>query len=514
MYNLAHYVIALYIRLSIEDTKVESLSIENQKIALHKFVDTMEDICNIEAVEYIDNGYSGTNFERPAVQELLDAVRAGQINCIIVKDFSRFGRNSIEVGYFMERVFPLYGIRFISINDAYDSKDYQGDTGGMSVAFKYLAAEFYSRDLSVKSMSAKMVKMKRGEYQSKICLYGYKKSSDGRMEPDEETAPVVRLIFDLAAQGASSREIAKTLIARGIPTPGEYKTARGIGSHDVSRSAGQWQSSTIMRVLKDERYIGTYVIGKRQVLEIGSSHIRTKDESEWIKIPDHHQPLISKETFEKAQNSFTHFKCVKKNKAVFPLRHKVLCGCCQHFMCRSNGKDHYFFCNHTRYDDTAECHDLKISETELESMLYEMMSKQAQAILNVRNLSDADLLEVRLAEKADFGGRTEKIKEQKMALYERYILREISLVEYRQRKADIDKELERLEQAYAELSKQAAQMQMAQNTKNASRKLAEQIVNTGSLNANLTDAVIERVYVFPGNRIDVVWKMKDFFVEG
>ena len=183
-------------------------------------------------------------------------------------------------------------------------------------------------------------------------------------------------------------------------------------------------------------------------------------------------------------------------------------------MCRSNGKDHYFFCNHTRYDDTAECHDLKISETELESTLYELMSKQAQAILNVHNLSDADLLEVRLAEKADFGSRTEKIKEQKMALYERYILREISLVEYRQRKADIDKELVRLEQAYAELSKQATQMQMAQNTKNASRKLAERIADTGSLNANLTDAVIERVYVFPGNRIDVVWKMKDFFVEG
>ena len=168
------YVIALYIRLSIEDTKVESMSIDNQKLALHKHVDTMESICSIEVVEYIDNGYSGTNFERPAVQALIDAVRAGNVNCIIVKDFSRFGRNSIEVGYFMERVFPLYGVRFISINDGYDSNEYQGDTGGISVAFKYLAAEFYSRDLSVKSTTAKMVKMKNGEYQSKICPFGYR----------------------------------------------------------------------------------------------------------------------------------------------------------------------------------------------------------------------------------------------------------------------------------------------------------------------------------------------------
>ena len=109
------YVIALYIRLSLEDSRVESMSIENQKRALHSFVDQMENVRNVEVLEFIDNGYSGTNFERPAVQKLLGQVQAGEINCIIVKDFTRFGRNAIEVGYFMERVFPLYGIRFISV---------------------------------------------------------------------------------------------------------------------------------------------------------------------------------------------------------------------------------------------------------------------------------------------------------------------------------------------------------------------------------------------------------------
>ena len=161
MPDITPYIIALYIRLSIEDIRVESMSIENQKIALHKFADTLEGIYNPEVLEFIDNGYSGTNFERPDVQKLLDEVRAGKINCIIVKDFSRFGRNSIEVGYFMERVFPLYGVRFISVNDGYDSDDYRGDTGGLNVAFKYLAAEFYSRDLSTKITTAKMAKMRR-----------------------------------------------------------------------------------------------------------------------------------------------------------------------------------------------------------------------------------------------------------------------------------------------------------------------------------------------------------------
>ena len=176
--------IGLYIRLSSEDNKVGSYSIENQKRALHQYVDTRDWSAEMEVLEFVDNGYSGTNFERPAVQELLGLVQEGKICCIIVKDFTRFGRNSIEVGYFMEMVFPLYGVRFISINDEFDSAQFHGDTGGINVAFKYLISEFYSRDLSQKYTSAKYVKFRRGEYQSRICPYGYQKSADGRMEPD------------------------------------------------------------------------------------------------------------------------------------------------------------------------------------------------------------------------------------------------------------------------------------------------------------------------------------------
>ena len=172
--NNASYVIALYIRLSIEDNKVDSLSIENQKIALHQYVDAMQDIKNIEVLEFVDNGYSGTNFERPEVIRLLDMVQAGKINCIIVKDFTRFGRNRISVGYFLDKVFPLYGVRFIALNDGFDSGKLNGDTGGLGVMFQYFQAEVYSWDLSVKYKSAKQVKFRRGEYQSKICPYGYR----------------------------------------------------------------------------------------------------------------------------------------------------------------------------------------------------------------------------------------------------------------------------------------------------------------------------------------------------
>ena len=220
------YVIALYIRLSIEDYKYDSLSIENQSLVLHEYAASMPEALNAEITEFIDNGYSGTNFERPQVQKLIELVRANQIDCIIVKDFSRFGRNSIETGYFIERVFPLFHTRFISISDDFDSSKFKGDTGGMDVAFKYLISEYYSRDMSIKTKSAKYAKMQRGEYQSKICPYGYRKSADGRMEPDPEAAAVVQLIFQLAAEGINATAITRELFRRSIPTPGQYKAAR------------------------------------------------------------------------------------------------------------------------------------------------------------------------------------------------------------------------------------------------------------------------------------------------
>ena len=154
-------------------------------------------------------------------------VRVNKNDFIIVKDFSRFGRNSIETGYFIERVFPLLHTRFISINDDFDSDQYKGDTGGMDVAFKYLISEYYSRDMYIKTKSAKYAKMRRGEYQSKVCPYGYRKSADGRMEPNPETAAVVELIFQLAITGIGVAAVTREFFKRGIPPPGEYKAAHG-----------------------------------------------------------------------------------------------------------------------------------------------------------------------------------------------------------------------------------------------------------------------------------------------
>lgn len=508
------YVIGLYIRLSSEDSKVGSFSIENQKRALHQYADAMEDAAHAEVLEFVDNGYSGTNFERPAVQELLDKVREGAVNCIIVKDFTRFGRNSIEVGYFMERVFPLYGVRFISLNDGFDSDMLHGDTGGINVAFQYLISEFYSRDLSIKYKTAKYVKFRRGEYQSVLCPYGYQKGADGRMEPDEETAPNVRLIFELAGRGCTSSEIIQELYERKIPTPGEYKVSKGRTIHDVSRTHQIWQRSTIRNILLDERYIGTYVMGRKQVVEVGSSRVRNRDESEWFRIPDHHPAIISKELFQRVQELKPKKRCIKKNVHLYPLRGKVFCGCCGHAMPRNPSKSHFFVCKHTEVDQSAACHGLRIAEKDLEAILYEIISRQAQVILNVENLSNASLLDTKIATHTEYSQRVESCLDRKRVLYEQVLLKEITLEDYKAQKADVDAELERLRQVQGALSAEIAQAKMDAKTKNARLELAQEISAASGLNTALADALIERVDIHPGNQVDIVWKMKDFCTEG
>lgn len=464
----------------------------------------------VETKTYCDDGYSGGNFERPAVQELLGKVQAGEINCILVKDFSRFGRNSIEVGYFMEMVFPLYGVRFISVNDDFDTNRLHGDTGGLSAAFRYLASEFFSRDLSEKYKSAKRVKFKRGEYQSKVCPYGYRKGADGRMEPDEETAPNVQLIFELAEKGYNAAEIVQALFERNVPTPGEYKAENGFHAHDTSRCCRIWQRSTVLRILSDERYTGTYVIGKREVTEIGSQRVRMKDESEWVKIPGHHPAIVSKELFQQVQGRLRHFKSVKKNVHLYPLRGKVFCGCCHHALTRTNTKGPVFLCRYTHVDPSAACHGMKILESELEEMLCTILSKQAQVILNIDSVAEAGTLDIQLAKQAEYAAKVEAYMEHKRELYERFVLRELDAERYKAEKDRMDIDLNRLRQLHSALAVQTAQAQFDERSKNIRKQLAQEISGAGCLTTELAEALIERVYVYPENQVQIVWKIKEF----
>jgi len=304
------YVIAKYIRLSIDDGITESLSITNQHRMLDRLIDDME-ISNVTVMEFVDNGYSGTNMERPALQEMLELVRSGRINCIMVKDFSRFSRNMAESGYYIEKVFPLYRIRFISISDRFDSKE---DSGGIDVTFRFLMHEFYSQDLSKKVKSARRIKMVRGENIVANAIYGYRKNDVGKWEPEEISSSIVVMIYEMALAGMPPSVIKEKLCLAGCPTPREHiEMLRG----KEIKPECLWENRAVLRILTNEQYIGTYVSGKQVSKAIGSHSKIHTDKSEWIIIPDSHPPIISREIFERVQHLLE--TRLKSNRVVKPL---------------------------------------------------------------------------------------------------------------------------------------------------------------------------------------------------
>ena len=292
--------IAKYLRLSIEDAKSDSLSIENQRLMLDHFI--AEYFPDTDVMEFVDNGYSGTNFNRPSIKELLSLAQKGEIDCIAVKDFSRFGRSSIETGFYIEKLFPLIGVRFISLGDDYDSEENTEGICGVGTVFKFLTNELYSRDLSEKIRSARAATMRRGECAKNDCPYGYTLAAGKTLELNASAADVVRMIFEFASAGKSTGQIRAALQESKIPTPLESKK-------NVATPVYNWDTSTILKILRDERYTGTYVAGKTGVLDIGSGRTISKDESEWVKIPGHHPAIIDSAAFDVIQKKFA----VKKN---------------------------------------------------------------------------------------------------------------------------------------------------------------------------------------------------------
>lgn len=502
------YLIALYIRLSLEDVKTESMSIPNQRLILREKAMSLSEWDNAEVMEFVDNGHSGTNFERPAVQELLKMVQAGKVDCIIVKDLSRFGRNSIETGYFIECVFPLYHTRFISVSDHFDTADYKGDTGGIDIAFKYLISECYSRDMSMKTKSAKYAKMRRGEYQSAICPYGYKKSADGRMEPDTEAAEVVKQIFLWGAEGNTAAEIIRRLYEKRIPTPAEYRAAKGKPIHDTSRSNGVWSPSAVIKILTDERYAGTYIIGKRAVKEIGGTRSRLKDESEWFKIPNHHPAIVSMELYEQANAARRQFKLPNKQRREYLLRGKVYCGYCDHAMSRK-GKTNWFYCRHTDVSDSFPCHGLQVKEKDLDQVVFESIKAHVLPVLGI-DISKDDL-DLRTVQQAEQEKKLRSLQDGKRQLYERYALGEIDLATYKVEKEKYDAALVGEKNTHAVIAARAKQAQGDYETSVKQRELATEIESSKTLTQSLVDTLINRIYVFRDNRIEIDYAVRDIF---
>lgn len=294
------YRVALYVRLSVFDSgKKDSDTVQTQESMLRRFIEGKPYFA-LHSV-YIDNGETGVNFKRSEFERLMDDVRAGHVDCIIVKDLSRFGRNYIETGEYLEKVFPFLGVRFIAVNDEYDSID-PAASAGLSLHLKNLVNDVYARDISAKISPVLRGKQERGEFIGAWAAYGYLKSPEDkhRLVIDSETAPVVRKIFAWRTEGLSFAGIIRRLTQQGIPSPSQYRYAKKIVKQERFADV-PWKIATLKGMLSNEVYLGHMVQGrKRESLFQGQKQTYLPKE-EWAIVKNTHEAIIDQQTFDKVQ---------------------------------------------------------------------------------------------------------------------------------------------------------------------------------------------------------------------
>ena len=304
------YEAADYLRLSKEDgdfslssDKLESDSISSQRSIIQRFVAQTP---NIKLVaEYCDDGYTGTNFDRPDFQKMMEAVKAGKINCIIVKDLSRFGRDYIDAGKYIEKIFPQLGVRFIAVNDHIDTLNYStGDS--LIVPVKNFLNDSYSRDISIKVRSNFESRRRNGEFVSNYTAYGYLRDPNDKTKliVDEVAGGIVREIFRWKIEGMSPGTIAEKLNARGVLAPSEYKRSIGIKFKTSFQSGARskWVAASVKRILNNEVYTGVLIQGRRTTPSHKVKKVILKDESEWSRVEHNHEAIIPLREFQLVQD--------------------------------------------------------------------------------------------------------------------------------------------------------------------------------------------------------------------
>lgn len=515
------YKVAMYIRLSKEDDneKDESNSIINQRELLKSFMRSKEELNKADLLEFSDDGYSGTNFERPGFTKLLEQVKTGKINCIIVKDFSRFGRNYIELGNYLEQVFPFLGIRFISINDGYDSNIYNGSVAGLDVAFKNLIYDLYSKDLSSKVSSALKTKKTKGQFVGAVAAYGYTKSSatKNKLEKDEEAAVVVKRIFDMADQGMGRTEIAKILNSEQVPSPSSY--LRNMNKNQMWKTLNNetyWSAKAITRILKNITYTGSVVNGKYAVREIGSTSKKLISKEKWIIVDDMHVPIVSKEIFDRVQLTFQgDFTTQRVGENKFLLTGKAICGHCNHSMERRFGRNQgnpYYQCGYHRFvpDNTCSLDHISVHSLE-ETVLISIqnqarLANQASKIITnkIKDYSAGKyIIQLQKIDKT-----LEELQFSKVKLYEDFVLKLISKMDYMQRREEVNRQMEELNNSKVSIEGEIS----IREDGDRSNKYVEEFGKfeyIDELTKDVVDNLLDKILVYDKEHIEIVWNYLD-----
>ena len=462
-------------------------------------------------MEFCDDGYSGMHFYRPGIQKLF-SFAGNPITCIIVKDFSRFGRNLIEVGNYLDQVFPFLGVRFIAVNENYDSKRNQGSSISLEVSLKAMLGEMYSRDISEKIRCVQQVKMQKGEYLCAIAFYGYRRSKTqkNKLVVDKPAAAIVRRIFSMAAEGNSLLEIATRLNQDGIESPLMYRRTNHTDKIRGWNTAGEityWTQENVKRILSDERYTGCLISHKRTKVDPLVNKTKAVPKSEWIVAENTQEAIVSKELFWQVQKKISYRKNpVTEKRQKQKYYNFVKCAYCKRTLQQSKGKEIYFSCPTKKTVPDIPCKEIRLKEKDLEKVLFRSLQIQMQlAGQLVFEEKDRQMVKELEEIKKRYQREKNRYKTIQAILFEKYAEGHIRQQDYLFHKKEGIKQQQELEKKVQELSKQA---ELLQNRINGMEKYGSDVMKKEQ-KAELLKELIKTVWIRETDRIEIVWKFKE-----
>ena len=515
----------LYLRLSRDDgDKEESGSITGQRELLRDYISQHPELR--EYAIRIDDGFSGSTFERPGFQKMIEDVKAGRTDCIVVKDLSRFGRNYLDAGEYIEKIFPFLGVRFIAVNDNYDSLGEKKSSDDLIIPFKNLINEAYCRDISMKIRSQLEIKRKNGQFLGSFAAFGYLKDEQdkNKLVVDQYAADIVRDIFKWKLEGISPQDIADALNKLGILSPMEYKRSLGMKyttSFKTSAKAA-WSAGTVIRILKNPIYTGVLIQGKETTPSYKVHKRIAKDKSEWTVIEDSHEAIISGIDFDSVQKVL---KCDTRrspdDKAVGLFSGMLFCGDCGASMVRKTvpageKKYVYYVCSAHKQDKSCSPHRMR--DTALEEIVLDSLRQHIREVVNMSellNITDTAPLRTAQAQKVQRQldkkrEEYEKLQKLLMSLYENLTDGVIDREEYARLKAsftaradEAEKQMDALRESLNDIQSHVAE-NVWMNEFIKRQELA-------SLDRAVVVALIDKILIHSNDVVEIIYRWQDEF---
>lgn len=515
----------LYLRLSRDDgDKEESNSITGQRELLRDYISQRPELR--EFAVRVDDGFSGSTFERPSFQKMIEDVKAGRTDCIIVKDLSRFGRNYLDAGEYIEKIFPFLGVRFIAVNDNYDSLGDKKASDDLIIPFKNLINEAYCRDISVKIRSQLEIKRKNGQFLGSFAAFGYLKDEQNKnkLVVDQYAADIVRDIFKWKLEGVSPQDIADALNKLGVLSPMEYKRSLGMKFTNSfkTNSKALWSAGTVIRVLKNPIYTGVLVQGKETTPSYKVHKRITKDESDWSVIEDSHEAIISKIDFDSVQKVL---KCDTRrspgSKAVGLFSGMIFCGDCGASMVRKTvpageKKYVYYVCSVHKQDKSCSPH--RIRDNALEEIVLDSLKQHISEVVDMSELltiTDTAPLRTAQAQKVQRQldkkhEEYEKLQKLLMSLYENLADGIIDREEYTRLKASFTA---RADEAEKQMDALREQLEDIHNHGTENAWMNEFIKRQGltALDRAVVVALIDKILIHSNDVVEIIYRWQDEF---